>query len=121
VAPIAIAQGLWTGTTSQGRPITFFVQGRSITSITVGYTGSGCGLQLNETSQSDFAEPVAITPDNQFFASMPPPETLAGVGFVNGTFTAPTASSGRINFVILLISGFPCAINVDATWTATHP
>jgi hypothetical protein len=117
--------GSWNGMTSQGRPISFTVSGDAITSISVGYSITGCVSQQG-TVNLQFNQPNSvapgITPENTFFV-MTPPSTGMGIGFVQGTFTSPTSATGTLKMSLISLgafdpSGSPCAPGAEATWTA---
>jgi hypothetical protein len=117
--------GSWNGMTSQGRPISFTVSGDSITSISVGYSITGCVSQEGTTS-IQFNQPNAGAPsiaeDNTFFV-VTPPSTGMGIGFVQGTFNSATSATGTLKMTLISLgavdaSGAPCSPGAQATWTA---
>jgi hypothetical protein len=110
--------GEWSGTTSQGRPITFTVSSeQKVTAITVGYNFNGCsGLNTFPNLNLDIG-----TPPNPSAPSLGP-----GFGFgsgppdgpsfteVLGSFTASTTATGSVIF-----GAYPVCGNAAALWTAS--
>ena len=110
--------GEWSGTTSQGRPITFKVSSdQKVTAISVGYNFNGC------SGQNTFANlNLAIgTPPNPGSPSLGPgfgfgsgPPDAANYTQVLGNFTAPTTATGSVVFAAFAGCG-----NSGGIWTAT--
>jgi hypothetical protein len=117
--------GMWTGFTSQGRQISFTVDRDAITSISVGYSISGCVSQDGTTSiqyNQPNSAPPAIS-DNSFYI-MTPPATGMGIGFLQGTFTSNTSANGTLKMSLISLgsmdpAGNACAPSADATWSAS--
>lgn len=116
--------GQWTGTTSQGTPITFTVSAQQkVTSITVEHRFNGCsGAQtfsnLNlETAPSVTCIPGPCPPSISSYrafsylsGSIDGPSTV-----VNGLFTASARAEGQVTF-----KDYPdCGTAVGVAWTAT--
>jgi hypothetical protein len=105
--------GEWSGTTSQGSPITFSVStSEKLTKIAVGYSFNGC------TGSSSLAPDVALER-----SSVPvevrlldyesaPPGTPNRMLF-HFLFTSSTAAQGMVTFVDFTGCG-----TINATWTA---
>ena len=120
-APDSSYTGEWTGTTSQGVPISFGVSAeQTVTFITVGYRFGGCdgsntfsNLSL-AIGQSPFP-PRQPTPGNAavFGYGSGSPES-ANYTQVQGSFTSGQTSSGSLTFL-----NFSNCGNAVASWTAT--
>ena len=120
----AALEGQWSGTTSQGAPITFTVSSdQKVTAITVGYSFNGCsGLQTYSNLNLETAPMVTCIPG-------PCPNTVSSYrafGYaarsidgasttVNGLFPLPTRAEGQVVF-----RDYPgCGTVVGIGWTAT--
>jgi hypothetical protein len=109
--------GEWSGTTSQGRPITFTVSAdQRVTAIAAGYSFNGCS-GTNTFSNLNLA--IGTPPNPAAPASAPgfgfgsgPPD---GPNFtqISGSFGSTTAANGTITFL-----GFAGCGNSVGIWTA---
>jgi hypothetical protein len=116
--------GEWTGTTSQGTPISFTVSAdQKVTAITVGYNFSGCsGVQRFSNLNLETAPnvtcipgpcPPSLTSYRAFNYVTNPIETP--VTSVNGFFTTTSRAEGVVAF-----RDYPgCGSAVGVTWIAT--
>ena len=114
--------GEWSGTTSQGAPISFSVSAdQAVTSITVGYKFNGCSgsntfanlsLQI-ATAQSPFPPRVPTGDSPGFGFGSGPPEG-ANYTQVLGTLPSGQTSTGSVAFL-----NFSNCGNAVANWTAT--
>lgn len=122
VAPQPISySGSWTGTTSQGHPVSFTVVNNAITTITfaVGATGS-CGA-FTATTTRTFPTPLPIT-GAAFGYSDPGSGSLATTNGASGTFSGAKTASGSVNHSrVQSPPSTPCTSSGTATWTATRP
>lgn len=110
--------GQWSGTTSQGRPITFTVASdQKVTAITVGYGFSGCsGVNTFSGLSLDIGYPpvqTPMTPGPGFGYGSGSPEA-ANYTQVSGYFTSSTMANGTVVF-----GGYPGCGNALGIWTAT--
>jgi hypothetical protein len=114
--------GEWSGTTSQGAPISFSVSAdQVVTSITVGHRFNGCSgsntfanLSLTiATTQLPFP-PRVPTPDSSGFGYGSGPPEEANYTQVLGNFPSAQASTGSVAFL-----NFPSCGNAVANWNAT--
>jgi hypothetical protein len=110
--------GQWSGTTSQGRPITFTVSSeQKVTAITVGYSFNGCsGVNTFSNLNLDIGNPPNPTAPSlgpSFGYGSGPPD---GPNYtqVLGSFTANTTATGSVIF-----GGYPGCGNTSGIWTAT--
>lgn len=98
--------GVWEGTTRQGRPITFTIASRGFTRFTTAYKVGGCGA-LQTTF---FQTPQPIT-GNTFVVTQ-----IGGIEQVrtvtNGAFSADKCASGDMQ-----VTGTQCG-SLTTTWTA---
>jgi hypothetical protein len=112
--------GEWSGTTSQGVPISFSVSAdQTVTSITVGFRFNGCSgsntfsnLSL-QIGQSPFPPRQPTPTDPGFGFGSGPPEG-ADYTQVLGTFTSSQTSTGSLSLLNFTNCG-----NALATWNAT--
>jgi hypothetical protein len=110
--------GEWSGTTSQGRPISLTVSSdQSVTAITVGYSFNGCS-GVNTFSNLNLAignPPNASSPTlgPGFGYGSGPPD---GPHYtqVYGSFTSSTTATGSVIF-----GDYPGCGNSGAIWSAT--
>jgi hypothetical protein len=122
-----IYTGTWTGTTTQGRAISFTVSAdQQVTAITVGYSFNGCSGSKTFPNLSLAIAKVQPPPGNP---QPPGPfENNPGFGFgsgapdgadfvqVYGAFTSAQSATGSVVF-----GAFSGCGNSGATWTATKP
>jgi hypothetical protein len=107
--------GTWSGTTSQGKTVSFTVANNLITSITVGLFFQACGLEVSIQSS-----PTQNISGNRFSYTHQGAGSLATSYTITGTFSSNGSISGdlQLNFR----SGYPyttCTENASATWSAT--
>jgi hypothetical protein len=110
--------GNWSGTTSQGKSISFTIVDNTITQLSFGFVVSGSGCTVSGTTTITYSPPKQIS-GNTFTISgslqFGWPTTYMSYTF-NGTFSSPTTSDGTANFT--LTGG--CAGSANATWSATR-
>jgi hypothetical protein len=99
--------GNWTGSTSQGRAISFSVSGGQVTNLSITYNLSGSCSQTGATT--NFLSSYTIT-GNSF--------SVTGSTGVSGTFSSSTSASGSFS---VTMSGTPagCTSTSSGTWTAS--
>jgi hypothetical protein len=110
--------GQWSGTTSQGRPITFIVSSaQKVTDITVGYSFNGCsGVNTFSNLNLDIGNPpnpnVPSLGPGFGYGSGPPD----GPNYtqVYGSFSSNTMATGSVVF-----GDYPGCGNAGGFWTAT--
>jgi hypothetical protein len=122
--PALAVAGAWSGTTSQGKPVSFTVEGNRITSIVVGYHVGSCGIQEDQSrvTYGTAGDAPTIGDNGSFFAMVPGP---GGSGFVsvNGRFADPRTASGTVQvtaFTFGEANTFPCFASAEATWNANR-
>ena len=93
------ADGNWSGTTEQNKPMSFVVAGGAITEVSyqVSVDGSGCTSEVDATTT--FGNPLPIV-NNEFGHYS---DSLG----INGIFTSSTTASGELTFTSSDISGCP--------------
>jgi hypothetical protein len=108
--------GQWSGTTSQGRPISFTVAGDKVTAITIGYNFGGCSgtstfanLSL-DIGTSPFPGAPNIGPGFGFGSGNP---ELPNYTQVYGNFSTTTAAGGSMVF-----ANFAGCGNAVGIWNA---
>jgi hypothetical protein len=122
----AALDGLWSGTTSQGTPITFTVSSdQKVTAITVGYSFNGCsGVQTFSNLNLDTAPMVTCIPGpcpnpvSSYRAFSYSAGSIDGpFTTVNGQFFSPIRAEGLVAF-----RDYPgCGTAVGVGWAATKP
>jgi hypothetical protein len=108
--------GNWTGSTSQGRTISFTVRGDTIRNISVGFALTGdCGIAGVTDQVTGIATPILGA---QLNLGSP-----TGPFVVTGSFASPTTAAGSAsaNYTATLLNGTNCRSTAVSTWTATRP
>jgi len=110
--------GSWSGTTSQGRTISFTIVDNAITQFSFGFQVSGSGVTSSGTITINYSSPQSIS-GNTFTINgtttlvyWPTPIYMPYT--FNGTFSSPTAASGTMTFTL---SGGASGSS-SGTWTA---
>jgi hypothetical protein len=111
--------GQWSGTTSQGGPITFTVSSdQKVTAITVGYRFNGCsGANTFSNLNLDIGNPPnpnAPTIGPGFGYGSGPPDGPSYTQ-IYGSFTSNTTATGSVIF-----GAFPGCGNAVGIWSATR-
>jgi hypothetical protein len=117
--------GQWSGTTAQGRPISFTIAGEAVTTLTVGHDFNGCSGSQTFSGLSLSIVPNVICPTG------PCPPSLSsyrafGYGSggpidgpslaVNAVFLSMDRAEGTVNF-----RGYPgCGNAIGVGWMATR-
>jgi hypothetical protein len=111
--------GQWSGTTSQGRPITFAVSSdQKVTAITVGYSFNGCsGVNTFSNLNLDIGNPpnpTALSAGPGFGYGSGPPD---GPNYtqIYGSFSSNTTATGSMIFGAYAGCG-----NSGGIWTAAR-
>lgn len=115
---LPVWDGTWTGTTSQGRPITLTVVDNAITQVQVGWQIAACGTS-GTTTTTFGGGGIAINPTTGTFSRSAPGTPLSYT--ISGTFALDASgASGTINFTFS--QPFPpfCSGSASATWSATR-
>jgi hypothetical protein len=117
--------GQWSGTTTQGRPITFTISAdEMVTAISVGHEFNGCAGSETFSNLS-----IPIAPNVQCIPGPCPAPVTAYRAFaysagdarsgpatsLNALFLGPGRAEGRVNFI-----EFPgCGSSLGVSWAAT--
>jgi len=103
--------GSWSGTTSQGKSISFTVVDNEITHFSFEFDWiSGTGCNVKGTVSNDY-DPTLLISGNTFTIS----GTIPGLSYTfNGAFSSETTSNGTSN---LNASG-TCTTTASPTWSA---
>lgn len=103
--------GSWSGTTSQGKSISFTVVDNAITHFSFEFEWiSGTGCTVSGTVSNNYDTPLTIS-GNTFAIS----GTIPGLSYTfNGTFSSETTANGTSN---LTASG-TCQSTASPTWSA---
>jgi hypothetical protein len=105
--------GTWSGTTSQGKSISFTVTNNLITNVSVGWRASG-GCTVDGDSSVTYTPGRPIT-GNSFTLTLSGPQGFT----INGTFNSSSSASGNASFTFN--QPFPpCSATGSATWSATR-
>ena len=112
--------GQWTGTTSQGQPISFTVVSDRVTTISVGYNYSGC------SGTATASNPNLEIGDLRTRVSQPPPEPYSFSGLVgpysesdNTQITAFFSSPAERNGHGIILFVRPACGETIALWSVT--
>ena len=109
--------GEWSGSTSQGKAITFTASAGHVTAITVGYGFGGCaGLKTDSNLTAeivDLRNSPQPPPSPYFFAALLGPSSESDNTQIQGFFDSERMASGLVVFVR------PGCGEALATWTAT--
>ncbi len=114
-APGKNYNGTWSGTTSQGKTVSFTVANNMITSITVGLLFQVCGVEV-----SIQGSPTQNITGNRFSYTHQGGGSFETSYTIAGTFSSNGSISGNLQFSFR--SGYPfttCTENAGATWSAT--
>ena len=123
-APVAVAQsydGSWSGTTGQGREISFTIAGNAMPTLKFGgrTTSPGCNSSFTLTTNFTPARSVS-TPSFVINGGVQAPGQTTWS--LSGTFSSPTTVSGNLSFNSSAIPGVPgtCSGSGSTTWSATR-
>lgn len=110
--------GSWSGSTTQGKNISFTVVNNAITQFSFGFQISGPGLTSSGTITVNYSTPQAISGNTlsvsgQTLLSAWPTTIYMSYSF-NGSFSSPTAASGTMDFTLTGGSSG----SASGTWTA---
>ena len=115
-----VYDGTWSGTSSQGKTISFQVFGNAIPTLTIGgrISGSGCSTEFEQTVSWSSARPITNGAINITSNTSAP----GGISFTfTGTFTSTSSASGSLTFKNNSIPGVPsCTGTGSSTWSATR-
>jgi hypothetical protein len=111
--------GNWSGTTSQGRPITFTISSNRLQTFSIGYSVSGGGCSASGTSTITYNTPPTVN-SSGFVVS------ITGTGnprlSYNATvnFNSTSSASGSVSFTFTQSSPLPaCSGTASATYSLT--
>ena len=118
-------QGVWGGTTSQGKPISITIDGTNhIPTLTFGGIGTGTSCSVDFTTNANFATPPAVNTDGSFTAGMSSSEAGAVSFAFTGTLVSTGLGSGSMTFTRNGITGVPgpasCTGSGSATFSLTR-
>ena len=104
--------GSWSGTTSQGRALSFTIIAGGLASASLDWrlNGATCSYDAQATLSSSSPTPVT-TPS--FTATYPLAGSFGADFTISGTFTSSTAAHGT-----LVIADVSCNGTLNATWSA---
>jgi hypothetical protein len=117
--------GTWTGTTSQGRPVSFVVSANAITSLTVGFhiQGNACALDTSNTINFSSPQPIINNAFSIIVTGAGPTAvsyTIGGI-FIQQADGISTTSLGSIQFTLSQSPpNPPCSGTVTVTWDALN-
>jgi len=124
VAPSAAAQsydGSWSGTTGQGKEISFTVTNKTLTTIKFGGRTTSVGCNTTFTLTTNFTPGRSVSTPSFVINGgvVAPGQTTWSLA---GTFSSPTSVSGNLNFNTSSIPGVPgtCSGSGSTTWSATR-
>lgn len=110
--------GSWSGTTGQGKPVSFTVTNGSVSSLSFGGTITGSGCTANFTTTSSATRTISSNSFSMTISTTAP----GGVSFtLVGSFTSTSAVNGNLSFTLNSIPGVPsCAGSASTTWSASR-
>lgn len=111
--------GSWTGTSSDGRSISFTIANGAFTRFSLTYAAPACGVVSGGTTIT-YTTPLVISGNTFTISSLgSPPVRVAFT--VNGTFTSGTTASGSAAFTVTLTPpAGSCTTSYNVTWTAAR-
>ena len=123
VAPLAAGQtydGSWSGTTGQGKSITFTIASNRMTVFSFGGTASATGCSTTITNTTTFTTPRSFsTPTFTITGGVNAPGNVTWS--LTGTFASATSVSGNLSFNTYGIPGVGgCSASGSTTWSATR-
>jgi hypothetical protein len=107
----ATFDGPWTGTTSQGKPISFTVTDGHMSAFSISFALTGPDCNITDFTTNSTRDPQIAITDGQF--SLPP----AGSPLFEGRFNSPTEASGT-GHTEAPPEKTPGCVAVDITWEA---
>lgn len=114
--------GAWSGTTGQGKEISFTIASGKMTLHKFGGVASAVGCTSTFTITTTFSTPRSFgTPAFSITAGTSSPGGVMWT--MTGTFTSATAAGGTISFNTYAIPGVPggCSASGSTSWSATRP
>jgi len=106
--------GTYTGTTSQGKPISITIgQDGTITGYTLGWSCTGVS---GDVTVGSLACPVT---DSAFDCGAVECQTYTVKAHLEGTFDTPTSAVGVLSYGIRPAPGASCCYQYNATWSAS--
>jgi len=112
-AAVTRYDGMWQGTTSQDKPVSFKILNRFVAHAEIGYAFEGDGC--DSAGEFKFS---AMTPTRAgAFTLMNATETTRLV--ISGKFTADDASEGEYTVEVVGEAPAGCSTSVQGTWTAS--
>jgi len=124
IAPVAAAQsydGEWSGTTGQGKEISFTITNKAIPTIKFGGRTTSVGCNTTFTLTTNFTPARSLsTPSFVLNGGVNAPGQTTWS--LSGTFSSPTSVSGNLNFNTSSIPGVPgtCSGSGSTTWSAAR-
>jgi hypothetical protein len=113
--------GSWSGTTGQGKEISFTIVSGKMTVHKFGGVASAVGCTTTFTITTTFTTPRSFgTPAFSITAGTSSPGGIMWT--MTGTFTSTTAANGTISFNTYAIPGVPggCSASGSSSWSATR-
>lgn len=111
--------GSWSGTTGQGKAITFTVVANKLTVIEFGGNVSGSSCSGSFTTKTTYTTPRSFsTPSFTLTGGSSSPGATSWT--LSGTFATTAAVSGNISFTSHAIPGITCTASGASTWSATR-
>jgi hypothetical protein len=113
--------GVWNGTTGQGKAITFTIASNRLTVLTFGGTASATGCSTTFTQTTNFTTPRSFsTPSFVITGGTATPGSISWS--LSGTFASETSVSGNLSFNSYGIPGVGgCSGSGSTSWSATRP
>ena len=107
--------GTWSGTTSQGKRLSFTVSGSAVASTTVGYKIVGASCTVEGSSYTTYSSPTKIAGSTLTVVNSGSDLSYT----IQGTFTSGSSASGTVNLAYHSYGGgFSCDGTANASWSA---
>lgn len=107
--PVPNYEGVWSGTTSQGKPISFVVEGDAVTTYSIQAEMQGVGCSSKVESTIGLNAPIV---DRAFEDST---EIGDATHVIQGSFDSDSSASGTLQYA----GTVGCSGRVEVEWTAT--
>lgn len=105
--------GSWSGSTSQGRALSFTITAQGLSSASLDWHLAGTACSYDATATLNSSNPMPVSRPS-FTATYPLMGSFGADFTITGTFTSSTAAHGTL----VIVDG-QCSGTLNATWNAT--
>lgn len=112
--------GEWSGSTAQGKAISFEIVAGKLPTISFGFSAQGAGCSTSGSIETTFTPSRTISyPSFSFSGGSTSPGSVSWN--IAGTFASSTAASGTLSFTTYAIPGVGgCSASASTTWSASR-